>query len=506
MAENGQNHINRSSLGAGNESGPAINRSLTPQSPGISVRHTGSRRRDQRRLHGFADTFVKGILVPLLTTILMTVALTHLLKDTQEAVLALDSMEGSSEHPGSHQSYSIQPGNSSSNSKQLTTSCQRRGGFQSHFWPGLEYSLYFVLFLAVITFLVYFLIRWSCEAIIWIYMMFSAFLLTFFGTTSITEMLLCNYAPTHPLDAFGRGGKEGEVELSLMLDAVSLFLIGMNSAAVSVVVLTIMGPNLLRSCVLVLLSVILSVHITLVLPSWIIWTLLAVVAVWDVVAVMTPWGPLRLILRHYMRNDSQQNGSQATDPAAQQRHLRRQLDKMPVFVYVAREHNKARVAPLDAPLDHDVVYLQNPGYFISGLLLPYLTTGQVGQTTGVSGSDGESVIPRQESNQVNADHDQMSSKPENDCEQTMTLGMGDFVFYSVLIARASLLSWNCFCTALVAVLGGFVCTVLWMIRHNTAVPALPISVSAGLVAVGLTYTAIEPQLRVLWDTPDPIAF
>ena len=120
------------------------------------------------------------------------------------------------------------------------------------------------------------------------------------------------------------------------------------------------------------------------LPEWTTWGLLGAVALWDIVAVLTPQGPLRLLV----------------------------------------EEAEARGEPIPG-----LVY---EGYHIK-------------------------------------------------------LGLGDFVFYSLLVGRASLRSTSALVSCAVAVLAGLCATLALLPVMERVLPALPISIAAGIVFLSLIH-------------------
>lgn len=77
------------------------------------------------------------------------------------------------------------------------------------------------------------------------------------------------------------------------------------------------------------------------------------------------------------------------------------------------------------------------------------------------------------------------------------LGMGDFIFYSVLVARASMHSALAAGASFLAVVAGLACTLLWLSVAHSALPALPISIALGTLAYFATRTVLEPTLLPL---------
>lgn len=80
----------------------------------------------------------------------------------------------------------------------------------------------------------------------------------------------------------------------------------------------------------------------------------------------------------------------------------------------------------------------------------------------------------------------------------MKLGLGDFVFYSLLVGRAALDGDAVTATACyVAILVGMCTTIIILGLARRALPALPISVVCGILFYFVTALVISPFLQVL---------
>ena len=77
------------------------------------------------------------------------------------------------------------------------------------------------------------------------------------------------------------------------------------------------------------------------------------------------------------------------------------------------------------------------------------------------------------------------------------LGLGDFVFYSVLIGRAMMHDVTTVVTCFIAILTGLGLTLLLLAVHQKALPALPISIALGMLTYCVTSFLVTPMVEML---------
>lgn len=86
-------------------------------------------------------------------------------------------------------------------------------------------------------------------------------------------------------------------------------------------------------------------------------------------------------------------------------------------------------------------------------------------------------------------------------DNTIKLGLGDFIFYSVLVSKAALYGFTSFAVCMLVILAGLGVTLLLLSVYGKALPALPISIFFGVAFFFLSTEVIDPWLTQMIRTP-----
>ena len=95
------------------------------------------------------------------------------------------------------------------------------------------------------------------------------------------------------------------------------------------------------------------------------------------------------------------------------------------------------------------------------------------------------------------DPDDSESKSSN----SIKLGLGDFIFYSVLVAKAAENSFTTFASCVLVILSGLGGTLVLLSVYHNALPALPISIFLGVLFYFATKGLIEPWVETILTSP-----
>ena len=96
---------------------------------------------------------------------------------------------------------------------------------------------------------------------------------------------------------------------------------------------------------------------------------------------------------------------------------------------------------------------------------------------------------------------EQSDGDESEGRNTIRLGLGDFIFYSVLVAKAAQYSFATFAACMLVILAGLGGTLVLLSVFHHALPALPISIFLGVFFYVVTRLFMEPWIETVLLRP-----
>jgi presenilin 1 len=230
-------------------------------------------------------------------------------------------------------------------------------------------------------------------------------------------------------------------------------------------------PRVVTQGYLVCVSVVMA-WILSKLPEWTVWALLVALALYDLCAVLTPCGPLKALVA-----------------LAQERR-----DPLPGLLYEANvdEDEEGRGAgaaarPAKPPAAGD---------FATESPLAAAAAGAASGRPLSAPAGAEGAVAAEGAERVEEEEGE-GKEGEEDEPRSIKLGLGDFVFYSVLVSRAAQFDAASLAACFVTVLLGLAGTLALLSVYRKALPALPISVLAGVLVYVLTRFSIAPCLEAM---------
>ncbi|KAM5550464.1 presenilin-like protein [Rosa sericea] len=413
--------------------------------------------------------------------------------------------------------YALSPSNPSSSSSSIRTAANLvylespTDSTSEKLEGALLNALVFVILIALVTFLLVLLYYYNFTNFLKNYMRFSAFFVLATMGGSIFLSIIQHF--------------------SIPIDSITCFLLLFNFTLVGVLSMFAAGmPILLRQAYMVCLGIIVAAWFTK-LPEWTTWVLLVALALYDLVAVLAPGGPLKLLVELASTRDEElpalvyearptmprnasplgllvagvsDSGSVELQAVSRdnvspdENENRASSDYSVVEVdSFAKEGGQSnrdegqRLLPVDRALGRHSSSSDTSEY--STVNVPSdRARGQFGSVASEIVADEEEMSPLVQMSGSGNERDELRRDAAEMFSRGIKLGLGDFIFYSVLVGRAAMYDLMTVYACYLAIISGLGCTLILLSVCHRALPALPISIALGVIFYFLTRLLMEP--------------
>ncbi|CAD7084234.1 unnamed protein product [Hermetia illucens] len=352
-------------------------------------------------------------------------------------------------------------------------------------WNALANSMILMVVIVLMTILLIVLYKKRCYKVIHGWLILSSFMLLFIFSYLYLEELLRAY--------------------NIPLDYPTAIFLMWNFGVVGMMSIHWHGPLRLQQAYLIFVAALMALVFIKYLPEWTAWAVLGVISIWDLIAVLSPKGPLRILVETAQERNEPIFPALIYSSTILYSYMGTNLPNE--ITHSAANHSAGNRLPAtgNMPLnsaanaeDANAGFTQEWSSGSNQRVARRQIEVQANNTGNSNRSTEYRTITTDPEQSGSANPRQQTVQQMEEEEKGIKLGLGDFIFYSVLVGKASSYGdWNTTIACFVAILIGLCLTLLLLAICRKALPALPISITFGLIFCFATSAVVKPFMENL---------
>lgn len=285
-------------------------------------------------------------------------------------------------------------------------------------------------------------------------------------------------------------------QFNVVTDMLTVMLFIWNFGVLGMLVIHWKGPLKLQQIFLIYTCIQMALIFIKYLPTWTTWVLLAFISIWDLVAVLCPFGPLRILVETAQsRNDTLFPAMIYSSTVAYLIGMAKSSDKTQESTRMKKSSrsDSSNGGDREERANATSTLSENEDGSSAVRTVRTGSTGQSARRRPVAAGGQQAPSANAEDVHHHQHLEELEHQQQEEEENGAKLGLGDFIFYSILVGKASILGdWNTVIACVIAILIGLCLTLVLLAIFHKALPALPISLFFGLIFYFSTNLVVRP--------------
>uniref|UniRef100_A0AC35U115 Presenilin n=1 Tax=Rhabditophanes sp. KR3021 TaxID=114890 RepID=A0AC35U115_9BILA len=290
--------------------------------------------------------------------------------------------------------------------------------------------------------------------------------------------------------------------IGIPVDILSMFVLILNLCVGGIISIHFKGPMIVQNGYHIFVSSILALTLLKFLPNWSVWGILVMMSLWDLVAVLHKRGPLRILVETAQeRNEPIFASLIYTATMAYQTinglsTISEETTSFQSSSVNGQEGGRQEGGGSNNRQENAESMRQDQGTS-SVRIAPSRVVNTSVEAVGKNRSSNTQIVYGDPEASIPLDG---INPQEVETEQNpgIRIGLGDFIFYSLLVAKsASFNDWTVVTIAYISILVGLSMTLTLLAVFQKALPALPISILLSLMMVLISVIFISPFINQL---------